>query len=101
MLNIHVFISLIGCDSVDEGIESSSPARSETSADDVKRELIELRLTLERERSLRAVLEEQIKNMESLLNVADSVHDTTHQSHLLYHNELEVIFLNCLNKQLI
>lgn len=94
--------NLIFCfigDSVDEGIGSSSPARSESSLEDVKRELVELRLTLERERSLRAVLEEQIRNLESQLNVAESVHDTAHQNHdLSYHSSSEVNLKFCNQK---
>lgn len=86
-------------DSVDEGIGSSSPARSESSLEDVKRELIELRLTLERERSLRTVLEEQIRNLESQLNVAESVHDPAHQNHdLPYHSSSEVNLKFCSHK---
>lgn len=87
---LKVNLNVILGDSLDEGIGSSSPARSESSIEDVKRELIELRRTLERERSLRVVLEEQIRNLESQLNVADSVHDAAHQNHISYHSAPEV-----------
>ncbi|KAG8199153.1 hypothetical protein JTE90_015984 [Oedothorax gibbosus] len=52
-------------DSIDEGIGSASPSRSES--DEAKHEIVQLRIQLEHERSLRLLLEEELKNMEAQL----------------------------------
>ncbi|XP_054713024.1 transcription factor AP-4-like [Uloborus diversus] len=55
-----------GSDSADEGISIPSP-RYDIGADDLKRNLVELKLSLEQERGLRMNLEDQIKNLKSQL----------------------------------
>ncbi|CAL1291623.1 unnamed protein product [Larinioides sclopetarius] len=76
-------------DCVDEGIGSSSPSRSDNGVDDVKRELIDLRLQLEQERTLRLLLEEQIRSLESRLYPSGNRPDSVEQIHLQYHSGTE------------
>lgn len=55
-------------DSVDEGIGSMSPPNiTDQGTDDLKREMLELRIQLDRERRLRMILEEQTRSMETQL----------------------------------
>ncbi|KFM70654.1 Transcription factor AP-4, partial [Stegodyphus mimosarum] len=76
-------------DSTDEGIGSSSP-RSETGADDsTKREVIELRMQLERERELRIILQEQCRSLESQLLGDDGAQEIANLAPLQYHSETE------------
>ncbi|GFU03904.1 transcription factor AP-4 [Nephila pilipes] len=76
-------------DSVDEGIGSSSPSRSENGIEDVKREMIDLRIQLERERTLRLLLEDQVRNLESQLYPSDNGPDSVERIHYQYHSGLE------------
>ncbi|GBM46641.1 Transcription factor AP-4 [Araneus ventricosus] len=84
-------------DCVDEGIGSSSPSRSENGVDDVKRELIDLRLQLEQERTLRLLLEEQVRSLESRLYPSGNRPDSVEQIHLQYHSGTEDNIKSSLN----
>ncbi|GFY31562.1 transcription factor AP-4 [Trichonephila clavipes] len=76
-------------DSVDEGIGSSSPSRSENGADDSKREMFDLRVQLDRERTLRLLLEEQVRILENQLYPSGDGPDSVERIHLQYQNGLE------------
>ncbi|GFR24246.1 transcription factor AP-4 [Trichonephila clavata] len=76
-------------DSVDEGIGSSSPSRSENGADDGKREMLDLKVQLDRERTLRLLLEEQLRNLENRLYPEGNGPDSVERIHLQYQNGLE------------
>ncbi|XP_015913206.1 transcription factor AP-4 isoform X2 [Parasteatoda tepidariorum] len=77
-------------DCIDEGIGSSSPSRSENGGDDMKREIMELRLQLEHERTLRVLVEQQLRNLESRL------YSTDNEAAEQYHSVTEDID-KCLN----
>ncbi|XP_076357218.1 transcription factor AP-4-like [Tachypleus tridentatus] len=64
-------------DSSDEGIGSMSPhGESDSCLEDVKSEVTELRIQLERERRLRMTLEEQTRNLESQMCVDHTTEQT-------------------------
>lgn len=73
---------------VDEGIGSMSPPGGieEPGSEDLKREMIELRIQLDRERRLRMVLEEQTRGLEAQL-YPERIREIAHQVHLQYHSE--------------
>lgn len=75
-------------DLIDEGL-GSSPSRNDSSEEDMKRELVELRYNLEHERAVRAHLEEQVMNLEAQLNVTEKVYDVALQDHVSYHSTPE------------
>uniref|UniRef100_T1J0J7 Uncharacterized protein n=1 Tax=Strigamia maritima TaxID=126957 RepID=T1J0J7_STRMM len=81
-------------EAVDEGIGSMSPPGGEESgSEELKKEMLDLRGQLDRERRLRLVLEEQARNMEAQLyperirEIAQQVH-LEYKSHSPIHPEL-------------
>lgn len=91
LVSNFVFDYFIG-DSIDEGIGKSGPA-NDTSLEDMRREILELRLNLDHERSIRIHLEEQIQKLESQRAVPDTTYDIALRDHLSYHSSPEVCFL--------
>lgn len=59
-----VFVS---AESSDEGIGNMSPYEGDTGSEDLKRDMIDLRIQLDRERRLRLKTEEQFRNLEAQL----------------------------------
>ncbi|GIZ05195.1 hypothetical protein CEXT_70801 [Caerostris extrusa] len=74
-------------DFVDEGIGSYSPSRSENGAEEVKREMIDLKIQLQHEKTLRLILEEQVRNLEARLYSSRS--DSSEPMHFQYHSGTE------------
>lgn len=58
----------------------------------MKREINELRFALEHERSIRAILQEQVKSLESRLGVTEKTYDVALQDHLSYHTTEVCLF---------
>ncbi|GIY00370.1 hypothetical protein CDAR_583502 [Caerostris darwini] len=75
-------------DFVDEGIGSYSPSRSENGAEEVKREMIDLKIQLQHEKTLRLILEEQVRNLEARL-YSSSRSDSSEPMHFQYHSGTE------------
>lgn len=70
---------------VDEGIGSMSPPGiEEPRTEELKREMIELRIQLDRERRLRMILEEQTRNLEAQL-YPERIREIAQQVQLQYH----------------
>lgn len=62
---------------------TTSPSGAEPSIDDLGREMIELRVQLDRERRLRMMMEEQTRNLEAQL-YPERIREITHQVQLQY-----------------
>ncbi|XP_067119714.1 transcription factor AP-4 isoform X1 [Centruroides vittatus] len=62
---------------------TTSPSSAEPSIDDLGREMIELRVQLDRERRLRMMMEEQTRNLEAQL-YPERIREITHQVQLQY-----------------
>lgn len=77
-------------ESSDEGIGSMSPEPLDDHGPELlRREMIELRVQLDRERRLRMQLEDQVRSLESQL-YPERIREITQQVQLQYHHHNEV-----------